>query len=140
MKILKIVFYVVVVLALVFGVVINIWGGQNPDGGSSMSLHLAKILMYIAAGAALLMAITNMVQHPKSSIKFLIGIGAILLITLIGYGISGGEVLDNWEQFGVTSSTTSKWIDAGWYLVYGILGISLVAIAVSEFAGLFNRK
>jgi small-conductance mechanosensitive channel len=138
-NIIKIAFYVVVVLALFIGVAVFIWGDRNPAKGSSISLILAYTLLLVAIGFTVVASIGNMIQHPKSSVKMLIGIGAVLVIGLIGYAVSSGDVLDQWEKFGVTTSNQSKWIDAAWYLVYGALGISIVGILVSEFSGLFKK-
>ncbi len=141
-NIIKIIFYVVVVAALLVGIVGYLWIGDGvvaDSKGSSISLIVSYILLIVAIGFTLVASIGNMVQNPKSSVKLLIGIGAVIVIGAIGYLASSGVVLDEWESKGVTTASQSKWIDAGWYLVYGILGISIIGILVSEFSGLFKK-
>ncbi len=138
-NIFKIIFYVLVVGALIFGIGYYIWGDNDPNKGSSISLIVTYILLGIAAFITLSASIANMIQHPKSSVKSLIGVAGVVLIAIIGYNISKGEVLDAYLDFGVSEPGQSKMIDAGLYLLYGILGISFVGILVSEFTGLFKN-
>ncbi len=138
-NIIKIGFYILVVIAIIVGIGVFIWGGSNPTKGSSISLVITYILLGLAIGITLVASIGNIIQHPKSSLRLIVGIVAMLVIAGIGYIASKGEVLDSYIDFGVTKSAQSKMIDAGWYLVYGILGIAVVGIVVSEFSGLFKK-
>ena len=140
-QIVRISLYVVVVIALIYGVVFKIWFDDSPgnEAGSSFTLIIAYIFMALALGITIVAAIGNIVQHPKESVKLLIGVGGVLTIALIGYAASSGELLDWYEDFGVSTVKQSKLIDTGWYLVYFVLGASVIGILVSEFAGLFKR-
>ncbi|MBT8327375.1 MAG: hypothetical protein KJP21_06605 [Bacteroidia bacterium] len=138
-NIIRIAFYILVVIAIAIGIGIFIWGGSNPTGGSSMSLIVTYILLGLAVGITLIASIGNIINHPKSSLRLIVGIVAMLVIAGIGYVASQGEVLDSYLDFGVTTAGQSKMIDAGWYLVYGALGIAGIGILVSEFSGLFKK-
>lgn len=138
-RIVKIAYYVLVVIVIVYGVLYLIWGDNDPDQGSSIALVIAYILGGIAVLMTLVAAIGNIVQHPKSSVKLLVGIGAVALIAIVGYSASKGEVLDSYIDGNITEPSQSKLIDAAWYLCYSILGIAVVGILVSEFTGLFKN-
>lgn len=138
-KILRIVYWVLVIIALLYGTVYLIWGGGDDMAGSSISLIVSYILFALALGITLIAAIGNIVQHPKASVKLLAGIGVIALIAIIGYSVSKGEVLDSYIDFGVTTKGESKLVDLGLYMFYSLLGISLVGIIVSEFTGFFKN-
>lgn len=138
-RIVKIAYYVLVVIAVIYGIAYLIWGDNNPNQGSSIALILAYILGGLAVAITIIAAIGNIVQHPKSSVKLLVGIGAVALIAIIGYSVSKGEVLDSYIDGNITKASQSKLIDAAWYLCYSILGIAVVGILVSEFTGLFKN-
>ena len=76
-NIVRIVYWVLVIIALLYGTVYLIWGGGDDMAGSSLSLIVSYILFALALGITLIAAIGNIIQHPKSSIKLLIGIGVI---------------------------------------------------------------
>ena len=137
--IVRIAFYVIIVLAIIYGVAYLIWGGGDATAGSSISLILTYILLGLAVGLTVLAAVGNIVQHPKESIKLLAGVGVVALIAIIGYAVSKGEVLDSYIDGGVTKASQSKLIDMAWYLCYSILGIAVIGILGSEFTGLFKN-
>ena len=107
--------------------------------GSSLSLIVSYILFALALGITLIAAIGNIIQHPKSSIKLLIGIGVIAVIAIIGFSVSKGEVLDSYIDFGVKTSGESKLVDLGLYMFYSLFGISVIGILLSEFTGFFKN-
>ncbi|MEY2925288.1 MAG: hypothetical protein RLZZ337_1838 [Bacteroidota bacterium] len=138
-NIVRIVYWALVIIALLYGTVYLIWGGGDDMTGSSISLIISYILFGLAFGITLIAAIGNIIQHPKDSIKLLIGIGVVALIAIIGYSVSKGEVLDSYIDFGVKTKGESKLVDLGLYMFYSLLSISIVGILVSEFTGFFKN-
>lgn len=142
-KIVRIVFYAIIVLVIVIGLIAKIWlgdGMRSQMQGSSIGLILSYILMGIAVVGALLASVVNVIQNPKLGIKTAIGIIAIVAIFFIGYAISRGEVTDAYISFGVDTASASKYVDAGLYLLYALLGITIGGILVSEFLSIVKGK
>ena len=89
-RILRMAFFSIVVVALLYGVMYLIWGGNNERQGAGFGLAVGVVLMGIAALAVLIASITNIVHHPKSGLSILIGIVLFAIIVLIGYSVSSG--------------------------------------------------
>ena len=66
------------------------------------------ILLAIAAITAIIFPIITMVQNPKGAKNALIGVGALVLICVVGYFMSGDEVHINLDGDLLADAATSK--------------------------------
>jgi hypothetical protein len=137
-RILAIVFYAIVVGLVAWSMGYFIWYGQNDYTGADYSLLIAEVLLGLAILVTLGSALTNVINHPKESIKTLIGIVVLGLIGLIAYSVSSGEIIEKYIEFDVTSAHQSKLVDMGLYLMYACTGIAVVAILAAEIGSAFK--
>lgn len=128
----RIAFYSIVVIAILYGVIYLIWTGANDRQGVNVGMILSFTLLGIAAVGILYASISNIFHNPRSGLSVLIGIVLFGLMILIGYSLSGGEVLDVYLDKGVTSASASKWVDSGLFLMYGLGAIAFIAVIASE--------
>lgn len=96
-------------------------------------LYLAYAMFFIALIAAVVMPLLNSLSDPKSLMKAGIGIGAALVVYLIGYVISGNEVTDVYTQFGVDEGS-SKTIGGGIIMIYLMAFIAIGGIIFGEIS------
>lgn len=90
-------------------------------------LYLAYIMFFVGLIASIVMPILNSLGDPKSLMKTGMGIGAVLVIFLISYGISGSEVTDVYRNFGV---------DEGGSKLYGGMIIMIYVSAIIAIGGI----
>jgi len=80
-----------------------------------------------------------MVNSPKNAVKPLIGFGLILLVGVISFFVSPGEVLDEYIEFGIETVNQSKIVDVGIYLTLVLSAAAVVITLVSEGISLFKN-
>jgi len=94
-------------------------------------LYLAYAMFFIALIAAVVMPIINALGDPKSLIKAGIGIGAAVVLYLVGYMISGNEVTEVYKQFGVDAGSSQS-IGGGIIMVYLLAFVAIGGIIFGE--------
>jgi hypothetical protein len=72
-------------------------------------------------------------KNPKSLVGTGIGLGSILVLFLVAWLISSGEVYSSYSEFGVDASL-SKFIGGMLNLVYILAGLAVVGIVYSEIS------
>ena len=132
----KIIYYaVIILLVLIFvGVLVG-----DSFAGSEMGLYLTIALAIIAVIGTVVSSAIHLVNNPKSAKSLLIGVGVLVLVCIIGYTVSGGEITDHSLKYGVDSVQQSKLIDMGIYLTAFLSVVSVVSILVSEGISLFKN-
>jgi len=103
---------------------------QMGDGAIDAMHWLAYILLFIAAGATIVFGLKNMISTPGGLKKSLMGIGGLLVLLAIAYGLSSGTdvSVDAMQRLGIdTSEGEIKSVGAG-INMFGLL--LLVAVAV----------
>lgn len=138
-RIARIIFFSVVVLFIVYSIMYLIWGDNNSTSGAGIGLSLSVVMMVVAALAVLVASVFNIIHHPKAGVRVLIGIAVFVLIALIGYSLSSGELMENYYKYGVETAKQSKTIDAELYLMYGLGIIAFLAIIASEVSAAFKK-
>ena len=138
-RIVRIVFFSIVVLFIAYGIMYLIWGDNDSTKGAGLGLFLSVSLMVIAAIGVLAASIFNIVHHPKAGIRVLIGLAVFAILALIGYSLSGGEILENYYKYGIETAKQSKTVDAELYVMYGLGIIAFLAIIASEISAAFKK-
>ncbi len=106
--------------------------------GIDIFIYTAYALFFVAAGAAVLMPLYNAIGQPKTLMTGAIGIVGLLIIFLVGWGLSGSEVTGVYTKFGVASSG-SKAIGGALTTMYLLIFLAVVGIIYSEIRTIFNR-
>jgi hypothetical protein len=105
---------------------------EQMGSGSIDAMHwLAYILLFIAAGATLVFGLKNMISTPGGLKKSLMGIGGLLVVLAIAYGLSSGTDVSVEDMLRVNNIETTegvvKSVGAG-INMFGLL--LLVAVGV----------
>ena len=94
-------------------------------------LYLTYFLFFVASGAAIVLPMLSISKNPKSLIKSGMGVGAIVVIFIVAYAISGNEVTAKYTALGVAEGG-SKLIGAGLMMFYVTMLIAIVIMIYSE--------
>lgn len=101
-------------------------------------LYIGYFLVAVAVIAAVVLPLIKSFADPRSLITIGAGIIAIGVIFLIGYALSGNEVLPSYADYEYIDGSVSKLIGGGLITMYILIGIAIVGIAVTELSKLFR--
>jgi len=133
----RIIFYsIVVVLVFIFVILVS----KDDYAGSEMGLWMAILLALGAMVSIVVSSAIHLKNNPKSSKSLLIGVGAILLVCLVSYFISSGNLGDDYEKYSITTESQSRFIDMGLYLTLFLGFSAVVSIIVSEAVALLKNQ
>lgn len=96
-----------------------------------IGLYISYALILIALAAAVVLPLINALKSPKDLLKSLMGIGALVVIFLISFGLSGSEVTAKYIAQGVGEGS-SKLIGAGLTMFYIVFFVAILGIVFSE--------
>jgi len=94
-----------------------------------MLLTWCYVLFGIAAIAAIVFPLINMVQNPKGAKNALIGVVALVVVFALGYAMASGEESFTIDGVLLADSATSKLSEAGLIAFY-IMGAAAIAAVV----------
>jgi len=133
----RIIFYsVVVVLVFIFMIIVS----NDEYAGSEMGLWIAILLAFGAMLSIIVSSVIHLKNNPKSSKSLLMGVGTILLVCLISYFISSGNLGDDYEKYNITTESQSRFIDMGIYLTLFLGFTAVISIVVSEAVALLKNQ
>jgi len=96
-----------------------------------IGLYIAYALFAVGVLASVAFPVVEMVSNLESAKKTLISVGSLLLIFGLSYVLSGNEVLESYERFGITPSS-SKLIGASLIMLYITSIMTFVLLIVGE--------
>ena len=96
-----------------------------------IALYSAYILTILGGLAAIIFPIVKSISNPKSIVKAIIGLGALIVIFGISWLISGDEVLPTYLTHGVTQGL-SRFVGALLTMMYILIGSALLGIVYTE--------
>jgi len=145
-RVFRIVSIVLILLAAVF--IILIWS-QSETAMREDTVLQGRILnpyfitAYVALGTCILLAlifpIFNIVTQPKNTKRVLIGLGALVLIGIVSFAMSGNE-FDALQLRALNiTETGSRQIGAALIGTYIIAGASVLAILYAEISNYFKK-
>lgn len=105
------------------------------------ALRWAYILLAIAAIAAVLFPLINIVTDVKAILRLLAVLGGAGVLLLLSYFVfASDQAIDILGYTGTDNSdpVTLKWIGTGLFSTYIIFGVALISILYSEVAQLFK--
>lgn len=94
-------------------------------------LYFTYFLLVAAVIGAVVLPLIHAVQSPKTFVRSLYGIIALIVLFGISYAISSSEILPRWAALGITENT-SKLVGAGLILFYITLVMSIIGLIFSE--------
>ena len=96
-----------------------------------IGLYVGYGLLLVALAAAVILPLINVLKSPKDLIKSGMAIGALVVVFIIAYGLSGSEVTAKYTAQGIGESS-SKLIGAGLTMFYIVFFVALIGIVFSE--------
>lgn len=98
-----------------------------------IGLIFTYVLLGVGVVAVIIMPLVQaLTSDPKSLLKSAMGLGAILVIYLIGYALASNEVTAKYIEFGV-DSTTSKLVGGLLITMYILITGAIGGIIFTEF-------
>ncbi len=102
-----------------------------------IGLYIGYLLFFACAGFAIVWPLINSIGQPKALIKSGIGVGAIVLIFVISYLISGSSTKAEFIAMGVDEGM-SKVLGGILITMYFLLFGSIIAIIYTEIVKAFK--
>lgn len=107
------------------------------DSFVNIALYVSYLLVILAALGAIILPLINALGNPKSLVKSLIGVGALVVLFLVSWAISGDEVTAVYTKFDITS-TSSRVIGGVLITTYLLMGVAILSIIYSEIRKIAN--
>ena len=104
-----------------------------------IGLWIGYLLAIFGALAMLVFSIMNIIRNPKNAKFTVIGVGTGIVLFLLSWLISSGDLTPKMISLNATESS-SKLFGAGFIMLYLMVVISLVAIFYTETKNLFSKK
>jgi len=133
----RVIFYsIVVVLVFIFLILVS----KDDYAGSEMGIWLAILLALGAMLSIVVSSVIHLKNNPKSAKSLLMGVGSIIVVCLVSYFISSGNLGDDYEKYNITTESQSRFIDMGLYLTIFLGFTAVVSIIVSESVALLKNQ
>jgi hypothetical protein len=136
-KIGKVVYYSAVILLVAVFFIMILFGDESK--GTGMGLILSYILSGICGVAAVVSSVLYIMHDAANAKKMVLGMGALVLISIIFYVMSPGYLGPDYAKFGIETADMSKRIDMGLYVSIFLTLAAIVAITVSEAISLIKH-
>ncbi len=104
---------------------------------TDVGLYIAYAVFIVAGAAAIVFPLVNSLKNPGSIGKSLVGVGAMVVLFIIAYVLSGDEVTAKYTALGVDAGS-SKLIGAGLTMFYFVIVLGFVGIIYSEVSKAFK--
>jgi len=142
-KITKILLWVLIALSLFFALMLFVNTSSTETTWIQNGLTFTYVLLFIAAGATVLASlyifVMKFLAKPKKALVSLIPIILIGVVLLIAYLTASDAILDMPNYDGDANVPTQlKWSGVGLIMTYVLLGLTVVAILVSEIVKFFK--
>jgi len=106
----------------------------------NVGLYLTYLMIAGAAIAAIAFPVIFLAKNPAKAKSALMGIGALLVITIVSYIIASGEVMNfpGAEKFGMTEASTKR-VGMGLIVFYILSFGAIGAVLYAELGKLFKK-
>ena len=101
--------------------------------GFDIVLYIGYALIFVAVAGSVILPLINSLGNPKSLIRSGIGVGALLVIFIISYALSGNEVTEVYKEFDVDAGG-SKTIGGMLTMMYLLILLAVVGIVYTEIS------
>lgn len=96
-----------------------------------IGLYIFYVLFFVALAATIILPALNIMKNPTSLKSSGLGVGALVLLFVVSYALSGSEVTTKYLSAGVNEGS-SKLIGAGLIMFYIVLVVSVIGMVYSE--------
>lgn len=108
------------------------------------NLTWTYVLFFVAAGAAILFALYQMVTDFKSAKAVLGAVGFMLVVVVLAYLLSTSELpkfpgVQKFIDSGTLTPSVSKWVDTGLITTYFLLGIAVLSLILGPAMKLLKK-
>lgn len=107
---------------------------------SEFGLIWAYVLVAISVFVAILFPIIEFIKNPKGGIKILLILVLMAIVLFISYSLADPTPIEGTainEDF--TNPSVLVLTDTGLFTTYTLVGVSILAVLVSSFKGLFSK-
>lgn len=132
MKYLSIIKYILLIVSAVIVLYGAFSYGPDSTSGLDTMLWWGYILVLLSAAMALIMPLFGIAQDPKKAVKSLLGLGLLVVIFLVSYGMASDAPIK--LASGKTFDNTSQLIfsDTSLYAMYIMFGCVVLSLVVTE--------
>jgi len=99
-----------------------------------IGIYLAYAMFFAAVLAMIVLPLMNALRSPANMAKSGMGIGALVVLFIIAYAISGGELTPQYQALGVETEFSSRLIGAGLTMFYFVFFIAIIGMIYSEIS------
>ncbi len=145
-RIFKIVSLILILAAVVSIVLVWAKGDVEIKANAALQNQLLNpyfITAYIALGLCVLLSllfpVINIIAQPKNAVRVLIGLGALVLIGVIAYSVSGNDFTAQQLRTLETTEIVSRRVGAALIGTYVIGAASVLAILFAEVMNFVKR-
>jgi hypothetical protein len=96
-----------------------------------IGIYAMYVFLGIALVAAVVLPLISAIKSPAGLLKSLAGVGALVVLFLISFALSGSEVTTKAKAAGITEAS-SKMIGAGLTLFYIVFIGTVIGVVYSE--------
>ncbi len=133
-KLSKNIFYAITIgLSVIFTMMILLAGKNDVGGPVGLGMILMYILLVVTLLSSVALAVKSLMQKPKSAMMFMVGLGILTVLIIIGYFSDSAVLQPNWAEFGVDTVFYSRIIGGSIIATYIIL---VGAVALTFFASI----
>lgn len=132
MKYLSIIKYILLIVSAAIVLYGAFSYAPGSDSGLDTMLWWGYILVILSAALALIMPLFGIAQEPKKAVKSLLGLGLLVVIFLVSYGMASGDPIQ--LASGKTFDNTTQLIfsDTSLYAMYIMFGCVVLSLVVTE--------
>jgi hypothetical protein len=102
-----------------------------------IGIFIVFAFFIVALASAVLLPLVNAIKHPAGLLKSLMGVGALVVLFVVAYALSGSDVSAKAAAMGIDESS-SKLIGAGLTLFYFVFVLAALGIVYSEINKAFK--
>lgn len=119
------------------GALLTILTIMNYESWTDSMIYFTYFLLIACVIMALVGAVVGVMSKPSTLKQSAIGIGAMLLVLAISYGMASDEILSSYPE-GV-STFEVKWSGVGLYMFYTLFFGAIGSIVVTWIYGLIKK-
>jgi hypothetical protein len=145
-KFVNILLWVLALVSVVICVYVFVECG-NPDvtkegmmAAINPMLVWSYILVGIAAAAAVLLPLPQVIQNPKSALGILAGLVAFAVVVGLAYAFASGDPLPFTQGHDAVSEGTIKFTDVNLIAVYIMLGATILVTLATSIINIFKLR
>jgi len=99
-----------------------------------IGIYLAYAMFFVAVLAMVVLPLMNALKSPANLAKSGMAVGGLLVLFIVAYLISGGELTPQYQALGVETEFSSRLIGAGFTMFYFVFFIAIIGMIYSEIS------